>query len=295
MAELWPRAEDRGPAAGQHRRLPASIGAGPGIRRGLVEPRQPEDLPLHAGGPGGDAVASWRGRPRDEDRLHLHFALGKALEDCGDYAASFEHYARGQCAAPRRASLRRGRNDDTQSAASRGVYARVLRLRAGWGADAPTRSSSSACRARVRRCSSRSSPATRRSKAPWSCRRSSRMAESCGGGPKRSDIAAYAEVLAKSSAAELRELGEQYLERTRIQRKTAAPFFIDKMPNNLLHVGLIHADPAEGEDHRRPPASAGLLLLELQAALRPRPELQLQPDRHGPLLPRLRGADGALR
>ena len=34
--------------------------------------------------------------------------------------------------------------------------------------------------------------------------------------------------------------GEQYLQQTRIQRKTDAPFFIDKMPNNFAHVGLIH-------------------------------------------------------
>ena len=28
----------------------------------------------------------------DEDRWHLHFALGKALEDYEDFAASFAHY-----------------------------------------------------------------------------------------------------------------------------------------------------------------------------------------------------------
>ena len=31
----------------------------------------------------------------DEDALHIHFALGKALEDSGDYAQSFTHYAAG--------------------------------------------------------------------------------------------------------------------------------------------------------------------------------------------------------
>ncbi len=31
----------------------------------------------------------------DEDRLHLHYALGKALEDRGEFAASLEHYATG--------------------------------------------------------------------------------------------------------------------------------------------------------------------------------------------------------
>jgi hypothetical protein len=41
------------------------------------------------------------------------------------------------------------------------------------------------------------------------------------------------------SAEECRALGESYIEQTRIQRKTDKPFFIDKMPNNFLHIGLI--------------------------------------------------------
>jgi hypothetical protein len=35
-------------------------------------------------------------------------------------------------------------------------------------------------------------------------------------------------------------LGERYLESTRVHRKSSAPFFVDKMPNNCLYVGLIH-------------------------------------------------------
>ncbi len=42
------------------------------------------------------------------------------------------------------------------------------------------------------------------------------------------------------SPDELLALGERYLEQTRIQRKSGAPYFIDKMPNNWAHVGLIH-------------------------------------------------------
>jgi hypothetical protein len=53
------------------------------------------------------------------------------------------------------------------------------------------------------------------------------------------EISAYGEVLATKSGTELRELGEKFLERTRIHRKTARPLFIDKMPNNFLHVGMI--------------------------------------------------------
>jgi hypothetical protein len=48
-------------------------------------------------------------------------------------------------------------------------------------------------------------------------------------------------VLALRSSAALREMGERYLARTRIHRKTDRPFFIDKMPNNFLHVGMIQA------------------------------------------------------
>ena len=98
-----------------------------------------------------------------------------------------------------------------------------------------------------------------------------------------------------SSGDALRALGEHYLARTRIQRKTSAPFFIDKMPNNFTHLGLIHLilPNAKIIDARRHPT--GLLLLRLQAALRARPELQLRPGRPRPLLPRLRRADGAFR
>ena len=36
------------------------------------------------------------------------------------------------------------------------------------------------------------------------------------------------------SLDERRALGEEYLERTSVQRRTDRPFFIDKMPNNWL-------------------------------------------------------------
>jgi hypothetical protein len=50
---------------------------------------------------------------------------------------------------------------------------------------------------------------------------------------------AYPEGLAEMDAAKLRALGEEYLDRTRIHRKTDRPYFIDKMPNNWAHVGFI--------------------------------------------------------
>jgi hypothetical protein len=50
----------------------------------------------------------------------------------------------------------------------------------------------------------------------------------------------YHDVLAGLDGDGLRALGERYLARTRVHRKRGAPRFIDKMPNNFAHVGLIH-------------------------------------------------------
>jgi hypothetical protein len=48
----------------------------------------------------------------------------------------------------------------------------------------------------------------------------------------------YPNGLSDLTDSDLTALGEEYIERTRIHR-TDAPFFIDKMPNNFAHVGLI--------------------------------------------------------
>ena len=49
----------------------------------------------------------------------------------------------------------------------------------------------------------------------------------------------YPGVLAEMPAEEFRRLGEKYLKDTRVYR-TDKPYFIDKMPNNFRHIGLIH-------------------------------------------------------
>jgi Sulfotransferase family len=49
----------------------------------------------------------------------------------------------------------------------------------------------------------------------------------------------YADVLAAMSPESLRDLGERYLARTLVHRKTNRTRFIDKMPNNFLHVAII--------------------------------------------------------
>jgi hypothetical protein len=56
---------------------------------------------------------------------------------------------------------------------------------------------------------------------------------------RNSPAGKYPEILAELPSEQFEELGRSYLETTRIQRGDT-PFFIDKMPNNFQHVGLIH-------------------------------------------------------
>jgi hypothetical protein len=49
----------------------------------------------------------------------------------------------------------------------------------------------------------------------------------------------YPATLTELSAEQLQRLGQQYIDDTHIFR-TGKPFFIDKMPNNFRHIGLIH-------------------------------------------------------
>jgi hypothetical protein len=49
----------------------------------------------------------------------------------------------------------------------------------------------------------------------------------------------YPRILTALRAADCRDLGERYLAETQAYR-TGKPFFIDKMPNNFRHIGLIH-------------------------------------------------------
>ncbi len=175
----------------------------------------------------------------DVNRLHIHFALGKACEDAGDYAQSFEHYAKGN--ALRRASQRY--DADLNSARVKRLKLNLTRNffseRAGSGCDAPDpifivgmpRSGSTL----LEQILSSHSAVEGTMELPEIIGMAKDLREQADS----DEIAAYSEVLASMSATALRELGQRYIERTRIRRKTDRPFFIDKMPNNFLHIGMI--------------------------------------------------------
>ena len=176
----------------------------------------------------------------DEDRFHLHFALGKAMEDAGDYAASFEHYAAGN--ALRRLGVTYDAEDTTSHVGrSKALFTPgFLAERAGAGCAAPDpifvvglpRAGSTL----IEQILSSHSQVEGTQELPDIIT----LARRLGGRSKSAAESAYPDALADLSADGLRALGEEYLERAQVHRKLGRPFFIDKMPNNFAHLGLIH-------------------------------------------------------
>jgi predicted Zn-dependent protease len=176
----------------------------------------------------------------EDDRLHLEFAVGKALEDAGEYEPSFRHYAQGN--AIRRAQLHY--SADETSARVRHIRRRYTRgffaARAGCGSPARDpifvvglpRSGSTL----IEQILASHSQVEGTMELPEVTSITRMLRERAGADGEMP----YHDALAALDAGALRELGERYLDNTRIQRKTAAPLFIDKMPNNFMHVGLIH-------------------------------------------------------
>jgi tetratricopeptide (TPR) repeat protein len=175
-----------------------------------------------------------------EDRFHLHFALGKALEDADSPAASFAHYAEGNRLRRRMISY----NPDEISAhvrRSEALFtAPFLEARRGWGSPAPApifilgmpRAGSTLIEQILA-----SHPLV---EGTMELPDIPALAKRLGGDREKGEEGRYPSSLRDLGDDALRALGDEYLERTRVQRKTDRPFFIDKMPNNWAHVGLIH-------------------------------------------------------
>ena len=175
-----------------------------------------------------------------EDRWHLHFALGKALEDSGQYAESFGHYGRGNALRKERVAF------EPEAAAehvrrSKSLFTPAFfRERDGVGcsADDPIfivglpRSGSTL----IEQILSSHPSVEGTMELPDIMSIAGRLGEK----KKRGQPSLYPETLRALEPDAFAKLGEEYLERTRIQRRLQRPHFTDKMPNNFAHVGLIH-------------------------------------------------------
>ncbi len=175
-----------------------------------------------------------------EDRWHFHFSLGKALEDEGDYEVSFRHYAEGNRL--RRLGIRYDADENAAHVTrSKRLFTReFFAARAGGGCPAPDpifvvglpRSGSTL----IEQILASHSQVEGTQELPDI----TMIARAVDNRTTRAAGSAYPRALEKFTPDELRELGERYIQQTRIQRKTDRPFFIDKMPNNFAHTGLIH-------------------------------------------------------
>jgi tetratricopeptide (TPR) repeat protein len=175
----------------------------------------------------------------NDDRAQFHFAVGKALEDSGAYAESFEHYAAGNKLKLARVGYDPATTTSAVQRAKRLFNKEFFASREGFGATAADpifivglpRAGSTLVEQILASHSS--------VEGTMELHDIMAMAGKLGGPRERGQESLYPEVLARLSGEESRALGDSYIDQTRIQRKTARPFFIDKMPNNFLHIGLI--------------------------------------------------------
>ena len=208
--------------------------------------------------------AALDGKIAADDRYHLHFALGKAYEDAADYTRSFTHYAEGNRL--RRAELRYDASETTRHVVRSVALLTtdVFAARGSQGCAAPDpifvvglpRSGSTL----VEQILSSHSQVEGTMELPDITAIARELSgRRTRGSEDEDDAPGYLEALLAKSPSELAAFGRSYLDRTRIQRKTNKPYFIDKMPNNWAHVGLIQLilPNAKIVDARRHPMATG--------------------------------------
>ena len=171
------------------------------------------------------------------DRFHLCFALGKALEDRGQYADAFVYYERGNALKRNESRYRpefmEGNTRRQIEVCTREFFAE----RQGWGcsSDAPIfivglpRAGSTLIE-QILASHSQVEGTMELSDIP-------RLVQQLQG-REGSAAARYPAVLRELGAEDFRRFGEQYLADTALYRK-GKPRFIDKMPNNFRHIGLM--------------------------------------------------------
>jgi tetratricopeptide (TPR) repeat protein len=173
------------------------------------------------------------------DRYHLAFALGKACEDRGEYAESWRYYEQGN--ALKRAESRY-RPDIIEGNTRRQIQTctrEFFAARSGVGDTRPDpifivglpRSGSTLIE-QILASHSQVEGTHELGEIP-------RMVLDLQGREDHVDDPRYPGVLSEMTASDFRELGAKYLQDTRIYRGSK-PYFIDKMPNNFRHIGLIH-------------------------------------------------------
>lgn len=194
----------------------------------------------------------------DTDRLHLHFALGRAFEQRGEPEAAFTHYAAGNAISGADAARESEALGSRVDRAMQVFTSDFFSARPGFGHDsnAPIfivglhRSGSTL----VEQILAGHSEIEATSELPIIAQlfRSVGLDHALPGNTPMAR-------LAHLDAAQARALGEEYLARSAEYRATNSPRFVDKMPANWLYIGFIQLilPNAIIVDARRHPMAAG--------------------------------------
>jgi tetratricopeptide (TPR) repeat protein len=189
-----------------------------------------------------DEISQMRAQEADADpvdRYHLCFALGKAYEDSTEYAESWRFYERGNALKRAESSYRSEVTEVNTRKQIEVCTAELFSARAGVGAPDPDpifilglpRSGSTLVE-QILASHSQVDGTRELPEIP-------RVVRGLDGPQTERADPRYPEVLANLAPEDFQRLGEQYLAETRAYRG-GKPFFIDKMPNNFRHIGLIH-------------------------------------------------------
>jgi tetratricopeptide (TPR) repeat protein len=173
------------------------------------------------------------------DRFHLCFALGKALEDRGRYEESFRYYERGNALKKPQTRYRPEMMAKHLRLQHEHCTRELFESRAGAGCASSgpifivgLPRSGSTLLEQILASHSQIEGTMELADIP-------RLVNEINGHGYDDSKPRYPAALRELSDAQLRELGAKYLADTQVYR-TGKPFFIDKMPNNFRHVGLIH-------------------------------------------------------
>lgn len=172
----------------------------------------------------------------DEDRLHVHFALGKAQDDRRAAESAFHHYAQAN-------AIRHGQLDYDPEGVSGHVDKIITTFTPAFFESKAAQGDASPDPIFILGMPRAGSTLLEQILASHS------LIEGTMELPDLPAIAlregqgvpsGWIDAVGTMPAERLAELGREFLERTRIQRKTDKPFYIDKLPNNWIYTGLIH-------------------------------------------------------
>jgi tetratricopeptide (TPR) repeat protein len=173
------------------------------------------------------------------DRYHIAFALGKALEDLGEYAESFHYYELGNALKRAESNYRAEIIENNTRQQIEVCTTEFFAARRGYGAQNPDpifivglpRSGSTLIEQILASHS--------QVEGTQELANIQQIVSNLRGRDPDLNNPRYPRNLAQLTAEEFLKLGEHYLATTRVYR-SGKPFFIDKMPNNFRHLGLMH-------------------------------------------------------